>query len=99
LFLNGLGTASTIGPCNVYAVDIFFDRNAEVSAVANAIRAFFTTVISGTSLTLIKNHGVVQTSSAVAALCWFSGVFLILNIRYGRQLRAWKDMGYTLQKG
>jgi len=97
LFLNGVGVANVIGPCNVYGVDIFMTRNAEVSAVASALRQVFISGTSGISLSLIKTIGMAQSGTLLAVLCWISYLALVLNIRYGKNLRDWKDMGYTLR--
>jgi len=97
LFLNGVGVANVIGPCNVYGIDIFMTRNAEVSAVANSLRQFSISGASGVSLSLIKTIGMAQSGAALAVLCWISYSALLLNIRYGKKLRDWKDMGYTLR--
>jgi len=97
LFLNGLGVANVIGPCKVYGVDIFMTRNAEVSAAASALRQVFISGTSGISLSLIKTIGMAQSGTLLAVLCWISYLALVLNIRYGKNLRDWKDMGYTLR--
>jgi len=86
-----------IDTCNVYNVDIFMTRNAEVSAVASALYQLFISGTSIISLPLIKAIGMAQSGTAVAILCWIASIALLLNIRYGKELRDWKDMGYTLR--
>jgi len=97
LFLNGVGVANVIGPCNVYGVDIFMTRNAEVSAVASALRQLFISGTSGVSLSLIKSLGMAQAGLALAILTWIGFLMLVFTIHYGKRLRDWKDMGYTLR--
>ena len=41
LFVNGVGVGAAIWPANVYAVDIFFSRSAEVSAVMSYVSLRF----------------------------------------------------------
>jgi len=98
LFVNGVGVASTIWPANVYAVDIFFSRSAEVSAVVAALRQTFATPASGVELSLIKDYGLIMTSLGLAVICWFGTLMMMINLKYGERLRGWKDMGYTLRE-
>jgi len=95
LFLNGIGVANASGPCNVYGVDIFMTRNAEVSAVTRGLRQLFMAGTSGISLSLINDIGIAQTGTLLAVTCWLSTIALYLTILYGKNLREWKDMGYT----
>jgi len=95
--LHGIGVDAVLGPCNTYAVDIFITRNAEVSAVASAHRQLFSSAASGIALILIKSIGMANVGIVLAISCWFGYLMLLVNIRYGQQLRDWKDMGYTLR--
>jgi len=98
LFVNGIGVDGALGPCNVYAMDIFINRSAEASAVAGALRLLLSGSASGFALPLIKTLGIANSAIPFAVLCWFSTILLLVNIKYGKQLRDWKDMGYTLRK-
>jgi len=87
-----------IGPCNVYGVDIFITRNAEVTAVASGFRQVLISGTSGIELSIIKRIGIAPSGTILAVICYVAGVMLLLNIKYGKKLRDWKDMGYTLRQ-
>lgn len=95
LFTNGLGVDIVLSPSAAYAIDIMHSRSAESMAAANGLRSVLISLSITTVLPLINLIGVAATNALAAMLAWLGFGILWLTIRYGEQMRAWVDMGYS----
>ncbi|KAF8061831.1 major facilitator superfamily domain-containing protein [Lyophyllum atratum] len=95
LFFNGLGCDIVLCPIGAYVVDIFRDQSAEAIAANVSFRGFAIAISISGLLPLIDVIGVGGTNALSAILAWIGGLVLWCTIRYGTQLRAWVDVGYS----
>jgi len=95
LFTNGMGVDMALSPSAAYVVDVMHSRSAESMAANNGLRS----ILLGTYLTgvipMINTYGVVVTNAVAAGLSLLGFIFLWCTIRYGNQMRAWVDVGYS----
>ncbi|KAF8552826.1 MFS general substrate transporter [Imleria badia] len=94
LFTNGLGVNMVLTPIGAYTVDIMPSRSAEVMAAISALRSLLLAPLSVLFIPAVETIGVAATNTIVGILALF-GYFLIwLTIRYGKEMRAYADVGY-----
>ncbi|KAF8127199.1 major facilitator superfamily domain-containing protein [Boletus edulis] len=94
LFTNGVGVNMSLTPMGAYTIDIMPSRSAEVMAAVSALRALLLAPVSVLFIPAIDTIGVAATN-ALAGLLALIGYFLIwLTMRYGKQMRAYADVGY-----
>ncbi|KAF8553779.1 MFS general substrate transporter [Imleria badia] len=93
-FTNGVGVDMVLTPIGAYTVDIMPSRSAEVMAAIAAFRSLLLAPISALLIPSVDTVGVAATNSISGIMSLF-GYFLIwLTIRYGKQMRAYVDVGY-----
>ncbi|KAF5367308.1 hypothetical protein D9757_010094 [Collybiopsis confluens] len=95
LFANGIGVDLVLSPSTAYVVDIMHSRSAESMAANNGFRSLLISAALAIFMTLLDKIGLVWTNAIVAILAWFGFGLLWLTVRYGEQMRAWVDIGYT----
>jgi MFS family permease len=95
LFFNGIGVDLVLSPTASYVVDILHDRSAEGMAANSAARNLLLSSCIAAILPLIKSIGVVWVNAISAVGAWFGACLLLFTIRYGAEMRAWVDIGYT----
>ncbi|KAF8577031.1 MFS general substrate transporter [Ramaria rubella] len=95
LFVHGAGVDLVLAPSATYFVDILRSRSAESMAVYSAFRNIFCAVACVGVLPLINEIGVLATNTLTAILSLVAFGLLWVTIKYGTELRAWLDVGYT----
>jgi len=83
------------GPCAAYLVDVMHSRSAECLAAVTALRFVLMALAVGAVLPMIDTYGIVVTYALSAVLVWISFVVLCCIIKYGGQMRAWNDVGFS----
>ncbi|KAF5367306.1 hypothetical protein D9757_010098 [Collybiopsis confluens] len=95
LFANGIGVDVVLNPSAAYVVDVMHSRSAESMAANSGFRSLLISAALAIFMTLLDKIGLVWTNAIVAILAWFGFGLLWLTVRYGEQMRAWVDIGYT----
>ncbi|EAU80804.2 hypothetical protein CC1G_04914 [Coprinopsis cinerea okayama7 len=95
LFFNGFGLEMVWGPCAAYLVDVAHSRSAESVAANAALRSAIVSVGVGSIVPMIEAWGVVATNSLASAVSIVGFVLLWLTIRFGDELRAVVDVGFS----
>ncbi|KAF8888354.1 major facilitator superfamily domain-containing protein [Infundibulicybe gibba] len=95
LFANGIGVDIVLSPSAAYVVDVVHSRSAEAMAANNGFRSILMSLSIAAILPLIDLIGVAATNALAALLGWFALGILLCTIRYGSQMRAWVDVGYS----
>jgi len=85
----------TFGPCVAYLVDVMHSRSAESLAANGALRSILMALAVAAALPMIDTYGIVITNVLCAILVWMSYVVLCCIIKYGDQMRAWIDVGFS----
>jgi len=95
LFSTGVGVDMTFGACVAYLVDVMHSRSSEILATIDVLCSSLLALSVAAFLPMINNYGIAITNGMFAVLIWiaFSGLFCI--IKYGEQMRAWMDIGFT----
>ncbi|KIJ33129.1 hypothetical protein M422DRAFT_265000 [Sphaerobolus stellatus SS14] len=96
LLANGIGVDVVLSPSGTYTVDIMHDRSAEVMAASTAFRNTFCAITSAAVLPSIKAIGIAATNTIFALMGWLTFILIVIVIKYGKQLRDWSDMRYTV---
>lgn len=95
LFMNGLGVDIVLSPSASYVVDVMHSRSAEAMACNAGFRSFLLTFAIAGVMPMIDTYGVLITNLVSACLAWIGFVLLFVTVRYGDQMRAWADVGYS----
>ncbi|KAF9495232.1 MFS general substrate transporter [Pleurotus eryngii] len=95
LFMNGIGVDLVLSPSAAYNVDVVHKRSAEVMAANNGARALLISLLVPFILPSVTHFSVLATNAAAALIAWMGLGLLVLTIRYGEELRGWKDVGYS----
>jgi len=95
LFMNGTGVLMVLSPSASYIVDIMQSRSAESTAANNGLRSTLLAISVIPILPMINTYGVVFTNATAAGLSCLGFILLWFTIKYGDQMRAWADVGYT----
>ncbi|KAF8809327.1 MFS general substrate transporter [Phlegmacium glaucopus] len=95
LFVNGLGVEMGFGPCAAYLIDVMHSRSAESLAANNGLRSVLMALAIASFLPMIDTFGIVATHAFCALIVWFSFGILCFIIRYGAQMRALVDVGFS----
>ncbi|KAF9009713.1 major facilitator superfamily domain-containing protein [Cyathus striatus] len=95
LFLNGMGVDIVLSPSSAYFVDLMHSRSAEAMAANNGFRAMIQSLTITAILPMVNTYGVVVTNTIAAVLGWVAFVMIWTTIRYGSQLRAVVDVGFS----
>ncbi|KAF8875624.1 MFS general substrate transporter [Infundibulicybe gibba] len=95
LFVNGIGVDMVLSPSAAYVVDVMHSRSAEAMAANNGFRSIPMSLSIAAILPLIDLIGVAATNALAALLGWLALGILLCTIRYGTQMRAWVDVGYS----
>jgi len=97
LFVSGIGADIVLTPIAAYNVDILHGKSAEAFAVTSALRHCITALATAAFLPLINSVGVLGTDMIAAGVAWMSFVLVLITIRYGERMRAWVDVGYSVE--
>ncbi|KAI0294293.1 MFS general substrate transporter [Multifurca ochricompacta] len=97
LFVSGIGADVVLTPIAAYNLDILHRRSAEAYAVTSALRHCITALATASFLPLINGVGVLATNAIAATVAWIGFVLLCIAIRYGERMRAWVDVGYSIE--
>jgi hypothetical protein len=65
IFINGLAVTNVMNPCNVYGVDIFYTRSAEVVAAFRCVLRMSSKAHGSTGLDSTFRHSIVSLTAAV----------------------------------
>jgi len=96
LFFSGGGVNMTFAACTTYLVDVMQSRrSSEVLAAINLMYSLLAAMTVAVSLPMIDAYGVAVSSALLAALIWISYGGLYYIIKYGDQMRAWVDIGFS----
>jgi len=95
LLSNGAGVDFVLNPVISYSVDLSQSQSAEFMAAGNALRSFVVALGSAFVVPSIQHIGVAWTNGIAALLVWSTYGLVALTIRYGDQMRAAYDLGYT----
>jgi len=94
-FASSIGVEMAFGPCAAYLVDVMHSRSAESLGANNGLRAVLVAIGIATILPMINTFGIVFTTSAYAIVLWIAAGFIFCIIRYGEQMRAYHDVGFS----
>ncbi|KAF5318029.1 hypothetical protein D9619_012107 [Psilocybe cf. subviscida] len=95
LFISGAGVEMCFGPCAAYLVDVMHARSAESLGANNGLRSVLMALGIAATLPMMDMYGIAATNAACAAFIWFAFGILVCIIRYGDQMRAWADVGFS----
>jgi len=95
LLVNGIGIDMTLSLFAAYGVDILHDRSAEVVAAYTAFRSLFVSIALIRIFPMVDTLGVATVDFLTALLVWVGCLCLYCTIRFGSQMRAWIDIGYS----
>ncbi|KAF8877738.1 MFS general substrate transporter [Gymnopilus junonius] len=95
LFINGIGVEMAFGPCAAYLVDVMHSRSAEALAANGGLRSVLMAAGIAVVLPMINTFGIAITNAVCAVMVWIAFVMLCCIIRYGDQMRAWVDVGFS----
>jgi len=96
-FVSGIGADVIMTPIAAYNVDILHKRSAEAYAVTSALRNCIIALATASYLPLINSVGVLATDAIAASAAWMSFVLLWITIHYGSRMRAWIDVGFSVE--
>ncbi|TFK18679.1 MFS general substrate transporter [Coprinopsis marcescibilis] len=94
-FLNGLGTEMVWGPCAAYMVDVMHSQSAECIASNAGLRSAILAIGVSTILPMVNSWGVVATNTFASSLTIIGFLLIWSLIRYGDELRAVVDVGFS----
>ncbi|KAF5325444.1 hypothetical protein D9619_010047 [Psilocybe cf. subviscida] len=92
---HGVGVEMCFGPCAAYLVDVMHTRSAESLGANNGLRSVLMALGIAATLPMMDMYGISVTNAVCAALIWFAFGILVCIIRYGDQMRAWADVGFS----
>ncbi|PPQ80690.1 hypothetical protein CVT25_001822 [Psilocybe cyanescens] len=95
LFLNGLGVEMAFGPCAAYLIDVMHSRSAEALAANSGLRSILVATGIAFVLPMINHFGIAITNTIFALNTWIAFGLLCCIIKYGDQMRAWIDVGFS----
>jgi len=95
LFFNGAGVDMIFGTYVAYLVDVMHSRSSEILAANTLMRSIVVAIMVAASLPLIDTYGISVSYLLCAILIWiaFGGLYYI--IKYGDEMRAWIDIGFS----
>lgn len=96
-FISGIGADVIMTPIAAYNVDILHHRSAEAYAVTSALRNCIIALATASYLPLINSVGVLGMDAIAATVAWMSFVLLWITIHYGKRMRAWIDVGFSIE--
>ncbi|KAK7057497.1 MFS general substrate transporter [Favolaschia claudopus] len=94
-FINGLGVDLVLSPSSAYIVDVLHSQSSQVLAASVGLRSLLLSIAISGILPAISLVGVLATDLFVGILAWGGFVLLWATIKYGDQMRAWVDVGYS----
>ncbi|KAJ7678887.1 MFS general substrate transporter [Mycena polygramma] len=92
---GGVWVDMVLNPIGTYSVDIFLSRSAEGIAANKGLRSILVSLGIAGIMPAIDHLGILATHTLAAVLSWLGLGFLLLTIRYGKEMRDSVDMGYT----
>jgi len=95
LFFNGTGVDMIVGACMPYLVDVMHSRSSEILAAITVMRSVVVAITIAASLPMIDLFGIAITYFLCAILVWISFGLLYYIIKYGDEMRAWIDIGFS----
>jgi len=95
LFINGVGTDMIITPIASYLVGVLPMQSAEIMSSYSGVRSLLLAVATAAIIPMIHRIGFMITDGICAVLCWIGFLCLWFTIRYGDEMRAWVDIGYS----
>jgi len=95
LFSTGLGVDMTFGACVAYLVDVMHSRSSEMLATTDMLCSTLLAISVAGLLPMINTYGITITNALCAALIWTSFCGLCCIIKYGDEMRAWIDIGFS----
>jgi len=95
LISTGVGVDMTFGACVAYLVDVMHSRSSEMMATIDVLCSSLLALSVAAFLPMINNYGIAITNGMCAVFIWivFGGLYCI--IKYGEQMRAWMDIGFS----
>ncbi|PPR07301.1 hypothetical protein CVT26_012420 [Gymnopilus dilepis] len=95
LYINGIGVEMAFGPCAAYLVDVMHSRSAEALAANGGLRSVLMAAGIAVVLPMINTFGIAVTNAVCAIIVWIAFGILCCIIKYGDQMRAWVDVGFS----
>jgi predicted MFS family arabinose efflux permease len=95
LFFNGGGVNMTFAACAAYLVDVMQSQSSEVLAAVNAMYSVQCAIAIAVILPMINAYGIAVSYVLCALLIWICYGGLYYLIKYGDQMRAWVDIGFS----
>ncbi|KAF9481301.1 MFS general substrate transporter [Pholiota conissans] len=95
LFAHGLGIEMAFGPCAAYLIDVMHSRSAESLGANNGLRAVLMAIGIAVILPMINTFGILFTTIVHALMLWAAFGMILCIIRYGDEMRAWVDVGFS----
>jgi len=96
LFTNGVGVNMVLTPIGAYAVDIMPSRSAEVMAAISALRSLLLAPVTALLIPSVETIGAAATNTIAGVLALVGYLLVWLTIRYGKEMRAYADVGYPV---
>jgi len=98
LFINGIGVDMVLTPAASYNVDVMSKNSAEIMSAHTGVRCLILAIATVPTVPMINSIGVMVTDIIAAIICWVGFILLWFTIKYGEQMRAWIDVGYSTIK-
>jgi len=95
MFINGVGVDLVLTPIIAYNVDVMHEQSAQLTSAHGGVRNLILALASALILPSVAKIGGLATNLITAAICWIGFGFLWATIKYGEQMRAWVDVGYS----
>jgi len=95
LFSTGVGVDMTFGACVAYLVDVMHSRSSEMLATIDVLCSTLIALSVAAFLPMINTFGIAVTNVLCAVLVWITFIGLFCIVKYGNQMRAWMDIGFS----
>jgi len=98
LFFSGSGVNMTFAACAAYLVDVMQSQSSEILAAMNVMYSVQGAMAIAVILPMINAYGIAVSYALCALLIWIAYGGLYYLIKYGDQMRAWVDIGFSTEQ-
>jgi len=95
MFINGIGVDVVLALVAAYHVDVVQAHSAEAISAHLGVRNVLVAVASAAIVPSVERWGVLATNFGAAAVAVLGALALWSTIRFGEELRAYVDVGYS----
>jgi len=95
LFFDGAGVNMTFAVCAAYLVDVMQSQSSEILAAMTVMYSVQGAIAIAVMLPMIDAYGVAVSYALCSLLIWISYGGLYYTIKYGDEMRAWVDIGFS----